>query len=141
MSLSEMPAVNAALNGTAAILLVTGFACIRARRIAAHRACMLAAVAVSAIFLACYLAYHCQVGSVPYRGTGWMRRAYFSILLSHTVLAVVIVPMVLRTLWFALKGQLAGHRRLARWTLPLWVYVSVTGVLVYLMLYRGPGRG
>ena len=136
MTLGDLPAVDAALNASAAILISAGFLCIRRRRIAAHKACMLSAVAVSAAFLVCYLVYHAHVGSVMYRGTGWARPLYFAILVSHTTLAVAIVPMVLLTLRHALKGRLDRHRRLARWTLPLWLYVSVTGVVVYRMLYR-----
>lgn len=135
MTVSDLPALNACLNATAAVLLTAGWILVRRRRLDAHKACMLAAFAVSTAFLACYLAYHAQVGSVKYQGTGRMRTAYFTILVSHTLLAVAIVPMILRTLWFAYKGRLDRHKRLARWTLPLWLYVSVTGVVIYLMLY------
>jgi uncharacterized membrane protein YozB (DUF420 family) len=133
---SALPAVNAALNATSAVLLVAGFACIRRRNIGAHRACMIAAFAVSTLFLVSYLVYHAQVGSRPFTGQGPIRTLYFTILISHTILAIVIVPLVLLTVRRALTGQFARHARLARWTLPLWLYVSVTGVVVYWMLYR-----
>ncbi len=136
MSAADLPALNACLNATAACLLAAGYACIRQRRVTAHRNCMVAAVLVSTVFLASYLAYHAKVGHVVFQGQGWVRPVYFTILLSHTVLAVVIVPLILMTLTRALKGQLDRHKRLARWTLPLWGYVSVTGVIVYWMLYR-----
>lgn len=130
------PAWNAALNAASAMLLVAGFLCIRAKRVATHRVCMSSAVGTSALFLASYVAYHLQVGSVRFQGTGWTRPLYFSVLLSHTVLAVVIVPLVLRTLFLAVRGRFDKHVAIARWTFPLWLYVSVTGVLVYWMLYR-----
>jgi len=135
MAISDLPALNALLNGTCAVLLVAGYACIRGRRIAAHRACMLLALLTSALFLASYLTYHAHVGSVPYRGTGWTRPIYFSILLTHTVLAVTVVPLALVTSGRALRGDFARHVRIARVTLPIWLYVSVTGVVIYLMLY------
>ena len=138
MLVAVLPHVNAALNATSAVLLLTGWACIRAKRVGAHRRCMMAACGVTALFLASYLTYHAQVGSVRFRGTGWLRPAYFTILISHTVLAIVIVPMVLRTLFLAVRNRIAAHRAMARWTLPLWLYVSVTGVVVYLMLYHTP---
>ncbi len=136
MTVSDLPAINASLNGTAAALLVAGYAFIRRRRVTAHRACMILAVMASTLFLASYLTYHAQVGSVPYRGTGWLRGLYFAILLTHTVLAVVIVPLVAVTLMRALRGRFESHRAIARWTLPIWLYVSTTGVVVYVMLYR-----
>jgi len=135
MAISDLPALNALLNGTCAVLLVAGYACIRGRRIAAHRACMLLALLTSALFLASYLTYHAHVGSVPYRGTGWTRPLYFAILLTHTVLAVTVVPLALVTSGRALRGDFARHVRIARVTLPIWLYVSVTGVVIYLMLY------
>lgn len=134
--LDWMPALNAMLNASAALALVVGYAAIRRRRVTLHRTCMLVAVGLSTVFLVSYLAYHAQVGSRPYGGTGWRRSLYFTVLLSHTVLAAAIVPLVLVTLRRALRGQFARHARLARWTWPLWVYVSVTGVVVYWMLYR-----
>ena len=136
MSLAELPALNAVLNATSAMLLAAGFLCIRAKRIAAHRACMIAAFAVSALFLTSYLIYHAQVGSVRFHGPGWIRPVYFAILIPHTCLAVVTVPLVLRTLGLAAHQRFAQHRAIARWTLPLWLYVSITGVIVYVILYR-----
>ena len=137
MTLHDFPALNASLNGAATILLSAGFLCIRRQRVAAHRACMLAAFAVSAAFLACYVAYHLQTGArTPFGGTGWIRPVYFAMLLSHILLAMVIVPLILITLTLALRGRFDRHRRWARWTFPLWYYVSVTGVLIYFFLYR-----
>ncbi len=136
ISVSDLPAVNATLNGTSAVLLLVGFYLIRRRNMTAHRLCMLAAFGTSTLFLISYLVYHFQVGSVRFGGTGWARTLYFSILSTHTVLAVVIVPLVLITLSRALKERFDRHRRIARWTLPLWLYVSVTGVVIYWMLYR-----
>ncbi len=133
---SLFPTVNATLNGTSAVLLVTGRTLIVRGNKAAHRVVMLAAMAVSTTFLASYLYYHYHVGSVHFRGTGWSRPLYFSILISHTILAVVIVPMILITLSRALRERFDRHRAIARWTYPLWLYVSVTGVIVYLMLYH-----
>jgi putative membrane protein len=133
---ASLPALNAALNATSAMLLIAGFVSIRSGKTALHTGCMLAACATSTLFLASYLYYHAQVGSVHFTGTGWIRGLYLTILLSHTVLAVVIVPLVLRTLWLAARKRLAAHRAVARWTLPLWLYVSITGVLVYGMLYQ-----
>lgn len=137
MRLALLPTLNAALNASAVVAMVLGYRAIRRRRVGVHRACMLSAVGLSALFLVSYLVYHAQVGSRPYGGTGWMRGAYFAILLSHTVLAAAIVPLVALTLGRALRGRFDRHVRLARWTLPLWLYVSVTGVVVYLMLYHG----
>ena len=129
------PTVNAGLNAAAALALGLGYLAIRRRRIAVHRASMLAACGLSALFLASYVAYHARIGSRPFGGIGWIRVAYFALLLSHTGLAAAIVPLVAVTLVRALRGEFPGHARLARWTLPLWGYVSVTGVLVYWMLY------
>ena len=128
--------MNAVLNGTCAILLTTGFVLIRRRQIAAHRACMATAFALSVVFLVSYLVYHVQVGSVPFRGQGWVRPLYFAILISHTVLAATVPVLAIITLRFAISGKYPRHKRLARWTLPIWLYVSVTGVVVYWMLYR-----
>jgi uncharacterized membrane protein YozB (DUF420 family) len=133
---TALPTVNAVLNGTCALLLAPGFVLIRQRRIAAHRACMQAAFAVSVLFLTSYLVYHAQVGSVPFPGQGWIRPVYFTILISHTVLAALVPPLALVTLLLGLRAKYSRHRRLARWTLPIWLYVSVTGVVVYWMLYR-----
>ena len=135
-STAQLPAVNAALNGTCATLLTAGYFFIRRRRIQAHRACMIAAFGVSVLFLASYLTYHALHGSTHFAGTGAARGLYFAILISHTLLAVAILPLVLRTLFLAGRNRITEHRRLARWTLPLWLYVSVTGVVVYWMLYQ-----
>ncbi len=134
--LSYLPGINASLNSASALLLVIGYLLIRRGRVSAHRVCMLSAFATSTLFLVSYLTYHYQVGSVPFEGRGWVRPLYFSILISHTVLAAAIVPLVLVTLVRALRGKFERHRRIARWTLPIWLYVSVTGVVVYWMLYR-----
>src|ERR1035437_3294057 len=131
--LSSLPALNALLNGTCAVLLLVGRNLIRRKRMLAHRFVMLAALCTSAAFLASYLYYHAHVGSVHFQGHGWSRPLYFSILLSHTILAVVIVPLVLVTLSRALRARYSLHRAIARWTFPLWMYVSVTGVVIYLM--------
>ena len=133
--LSSLPALNAALNSASALLLAAGYLFIRSGNVAAHRRCMLAALATSTLFLTSYLFYHYHVGSVPFAGQGWTRRLYFTVLISHTSLAVAIVPLVLITLYRALRNRFDQHRRIARWTLPLWFYVSVTGVIVYGMLY------
>jgi len=139
MKLADLPALNAVLNGTSAVLLAAGYVLIRRRRIAAHRACMLLALLTSAAFLVSYLTYHYHVGSVGYRGAGWTRRVYFTILFSHTILAAAVVPLALVTAARALRGRFDRHVRIARLTLPIWFYVSVTGVVIYLMLY-GAGR-
>ena len=135
---SALPSLNAALNGTTAFLLTVGYLCIRRRWIAAHRICMVSAFIASTLFFASYLTYHAHAGSVRFQGTGWIRPVYFAILISHTLLAVLIVPLALRTLYLAARGRFEAHRRIARWTLPLWLYVSVTGLVVYGMLYRWP---
>jgi uncharacterized membrane protein YozB (DUF420 family) len=136
VSVTFLPTLNACLNATAAGLLLLGFGLIRRGRRDAHRAAMLAALATSTLFLVSYLVYHFQVGSVRFSGGGWLRRAYLALLLSHTVLAAVIVPLVLVTAWRALSGRFERHRAIARYTLPLWLWVSVSGVVVYWMLYR-----
>lgn len=136
MDVRDLPALNALLNTASAVLLVTGYRLIRQGRREAHRKAMTAALAVSALFLASYLVYHAQAGSVKFTKTGWVRPVYFTILISHTVLAACVAPMALVTVWRAWKGRFERHRRLARITLPLWLYVSVTGVIVYLMLYH-----
>ena len=136
MTTRDLPALNALLNGLSAVLLLAGYVLIRARRPAAHRAAMLGAVTSSTLFLASYLYYHAQVGSVRFTGQGPLRIVYFAILGTHTVLAAAIVPLVLVTLQRALAGRFDRHRRIARITLPLWAYVSVTGVVIYWMLYR-----
>jgi len=139
MSLADLPALNAVLNGTSAVLLAVGYVLIRQIRIAAHRACMLLALVTSAAFLASYLTYPYHVGSVAYRGAGWTRPVYFTILITHTILAVAVVPLALVTVTRALRERFDRHVRIARLTLPIWFYVSVTGVVIYLMLY-GAGR-
>jgi uncharacterized membrane protein YozB (DUF420 family) len=138
MSVTDLPAVNATLNGIAAVLLVIGYALIRRRRIEAHRRVMLAAFATSVLFLVSYVTYHANAGSRPFTGQGPIRAVYFSILITHIILAAAIVPMAIVTLWRGLGRRYDAHRRIARWTLPVWLYVSVTGVAVYLMLYRMP---
>lgn len=135
MEASDLPALNAALNLTSAVLLFAGWRQIRAGRREAHRACMLAALGTSLLFLASYLVYHFQVGSVRYTGQGPLRTLYFAILLSHTVLAVVNVPLVIVTATRALRERFPAHKQVARWALPIWFYVSVTGVVIYVMLY------
>ena len=136
MTVTDLPAFNAALNATSAVLLAAGYVLIRRGRRLAHERVMLAALASSALFLTSYLVYHAQVGSVRFRGQGTVRSVYFTILLTHTVLAAVIVPLVAMTVVPALRERFDRHRRLARITLPLWAYVSVTGVVIYWMLYR-----
>ena len=135
---SIFPKINATLNGLSAVLLVTGRALIGRRKIAAHRAVMLTAFATSSIFLVSYLYYHWphHGGIVYFHGTGWIRILYFTILISHTILAIIVVPMVLITLTRALREQFDRHRAIAHWTFPIWLYVSVTGVIVYLMLFQ-----
>jgi uncharacterized membrane protein YozB (DUF420 family) len=136
VTIRDLPTLNAVLNTSCALLLVAGWALIRRRRRDAHRRAMLGALGLSAAFLASYLVYHFQVGSVRFAGQGLLRTVYFAVLLSHTLLAVAIVPLVLFTLVRALRGRFEAHRALARWTLPLWMWVSVSGVVVYWMLYR-----
>jgi putative membrane protein len=138
---STLPALNAFLNGTSALLLTAGYFFIRQKRVAAHKLCMLTAFGISSLFLVSYLVHHYQVGSVPFRGTGVIRAVYFALLISHIVLAALIVPLALTTIYRALNEQFEKHVRIARWTLPLWLYVSVTGVIVYWMLYRLFPRG
>jgi len=136
MSVTDLPALNASLNALATVFLVAGWIMIRQRRREAHRLCMLSAFGVSAAFLASYLVYHFNVGSVPFQKQGAIRVVYFTILITHVILAAAIVPMILLSLSRALSARFDQHRRIARWTLPLWLYVSVTGVVVYVMLYR-----
>ena len=136
MPVSSLPALNATLNATSAILLTIGWFLIKARRIEAHRRCMIAAFTSSSLFLTSYLIYHAQVGSKPYPGTGVMRTIYFSILIPHVVLAAAVLPMAILTLRRGLRRDDARHKRLAKITLPLWLFVSVTGVVVYVMLYH-----
>ena len=136
MTVSDLPALNASLNALAALFLLAGYVLVRQKRVAAHRLCMLAALATSVLFLTSYLIYHANIGSRPFTGTGPIRTVYFAILISHVLLAIAIVPMVLITVSRALGRRFDAHRRIARITWPLWMYVSVTGVVVYLMLYR-----
>ena len=136
MSAADLPTLNAVLNATAACLLVLGWWNIRRGRIETHRRFMIAAFATSALFLVSYVTYHVQIGSRPFTGTGPVRTVYLSILFSHIVLAALILPLAVVTLRRGLRRDDARHRRIARWTLPIWLYVSVTGVVIYLMLYR-----
>ena len=133
---TDLPEVNATLNAISALLLVTGYILIRRGQTQEHRLCMLAAFVTSALLLASYVVYHLNVGSVAFTGQGTIRMVYFTILISHIILAIVILPMAIVTLLRALRGQFESHRRIAKWTLPLWLYVSVTGVVVYWMLYQ-----
>lgn len=132
----DQAALNASLNGASAIFLAAGYGFIRKRRIPQHKACMISAFSVSTVFLISYLLYHFRVGVVHFTGQGWIRPVYFTLLVTHTILAVAIVPLAIVTLRRAWKGQFDRHRAIARWTLPLWLYVSVTGVVVYILLYH-----
>jgi len=136
---SALPVVNAFLNGTSAVLLTAGYCFIRQRKVRAHNICMLTAFGVCTLFLVSYVIYHYHAGSKPFGGHGWIREVYYPLLISHLVLAALIVPLALTTIYRAWRRQFARHMRIARWTLPLWLYVSVTGVMVYWMLYHvGP---
>jgi len=134
--LSDLPAVNAGLNATSAILLLCGYVAIRSKKITVHRAFMTTAFACSTLFLISYLVYHFNVGSIPFGGQGWIRPLYFLMLITHIILAAALLPLVLVTLTRALRGRFEAHRRIARWTFPIWMYVSVTGVLIYVALYH-----
>ncbi|HZH29270.1 MAG TPA: DUF420 domain-containing protein [Pyrinomonadaceae bacterium] len=136
MDYSILPHVNALLNTTSGLLLLAGFYFISRRRVTAHLRCMTAAFVVSCIFLVSYLVYHYQHGDTKFTGEGFIRPVYLTILATHVILAIVIVPLILVTLWRAWRGDFGRHRRIARWTFPLWLYVSATGVVVYLMLYH-----
>ena len=136
MTVQDLPAVNATLNGISAVLLTTGWILIRKRRIEQHRKVMLSAFATSTLFLICYVIYHAQVGSVRFTREGFVRPLYFSILITHVTLAATVVPLAVMTLRRGLRAQYPRHRAIARWTLPVWLYVSVTGVLVYVLLYQ-----
>lgn len=136
IEISDLPTVNATLNTISAILLTIGYVLIRQRRVEAHKRYMLAAFTVSVLFLISYVIYHVNAGSTPFSRQGWIRPVYFTILISHIILAFVIVPLALRTLYLAWRERFEQHRRIAKITLPLWLYVSVTGVLIYLMLYQ-----
>jgi uncharacterized membrane protein YozB (DUF420 family) len=135
-SVSSLPLVNACLNATATVLLLAGYRFIRRRRITAHRRTMIAAFATSVLFLVSYVIYHAHAGSRPFPGRGPVRAVYFAILISHVVLAAVIPPLAGVTLWRGLRGNFERHAAIARWTFPLWLYVSVTGIVVYVMLYQ-----
>ena len=135
-SLFYLPSLNAFLNATSAGLLVAGYCFIRQRHVYAHRVCMVSAFLVSVVFLLSYLTYHYYAGTTRFSGQGWVRPVYFTILVSHTILAALVPFLALLTLFRALREQFPRHRRLARWTLPIWLYVSVTGVIVYVMLYH-----
>ncbi len=136
ITFSDLPTVNATLNTISAVLLTVGLLMIRRRRIVAHRNCMIAAFVVSGLFLTSYLIYHYHAGSTPFEGSGWIRSVYFAVLIPHIILASLILPLALITLYFALRKRFTKHRRIARWTLPIWLYVSVTGIIVYWMLYH-----
>lgn len=130
------PPIDATLNGITAVLLAIGHNFVKRGEVLKHRATMITAFVTSCLFLACYLYYHAHVGSVRFRGHGWSRPVYFSILISHTILATVIVPLVIITLTLGLRSKFEKHRKIARWTYPIWMYVSITGVIIYLMLYK-----
>ncbi len=136
MTLSDLPVVNACLNATSAVFLTCGWVFIKKGNRIAHRNCMIAAFVTSAVFLACYLYYHFHAGRTVFSNPAWFRPIYLAILLTHTVLAVAIVPMILMSFSRALKENFEAHKKIARWTLPLWMYVSVTGVVIYLLLYQ-----
>ena len=137
MTVHDLPAVNATLNGLSAIFLIAGFVFIKRGNKTAHRNCMITAFGTSVVFLACYLTYHAMVKTVThFVDPAWFRPIYLTILLTHTLLAVVIVPLILLTLWRAKNENFAAHKKIARWTWPLWLYVSVTGVVIYLLLYQ-----
>jgi uncharacterized membrane protein YozB (DUF420 family) len=133
--LSSLPAVNASLNAACTVFLLTGYMLIRQKKIFWHKVCMVSAFCCSTVFLACYLYFHAHAGIIRFGGQGWIRPFYFTLLTTHTILAVVIVPLVLITLTRAFRSEFRRHRAIARWTFPLWVYVSVTGVIVYWLLY------
>ena len=136
LEVADLPALNASLNGVSAAFLLTGYRFIRRGRREAHKRCMLAALVTSALFLVSYVIYHANAGSRPFTGTGPVRYVYFAILITHVLLAAAILPLALVTTAHALRDQYARHRRIARWTFPIWVYVSVTGVIIYVMLYQ-----
>ena len=136
MDVSNLPALNASLNSLSALLLGCGYYFIRRREVGHHRLCMVAAFVVSCFFLASYLVYHYHAGSVPFTKQGWIRPLYFTILITHIILAAAIVPLALVTLYRAWRERFDRHRRIARWTLPIWMYVSVTGVVIYWMIYK-----
>ncbi len=136
ISIGDLPTLNAALNGTSAVLLTLGYLFIRRKKVNLHKACMVSAFVISTLFLVSYLTYHYHAGSKPFPGEGWTRPLYFAILISHVILATVTLPLSIVTLARGIRGRFEKHRRIARWALPIWLYVSVTGVVVYLMLYH-----
>jgi uncharacterized membrane protein YozB (DUF420 family) len=136
ISIGDLPTLNAVLNGTSAVLLAFGYFFIRRKKVNLHKACMVSAFVTSTLFLVSYLIYHYHAGSKPFPGEGWTRPLYFAILISHVILATVTLPLSIVTLARGLRGRFEKHRSIARWALPIWLYVSVTGVAVYLMLYR-----
>ena len=136
LSVQDLPAVNATLNALSGLLLAIGYGLIRTRRIDQHRKAMIAAFATSSLFLICYVIYHLQVGSVPFLRQGFVRPVYYTILITHVVLAATVPPLAIITLTRGLRGRFPQHVKIARWTLPIWMYVSVTGVLVYVLLYQ-----
>ena len=136
MTVHSLPAINASLNALSGVLLVIGYALMRARRIEQHRRFMIAAFITSSLFLVCYVIYHAQVGSVPFPRQGFVRPLYYTILITHVTLAATVPPLAIVTLTRGLKGQFVKHRSIAKWTFPIWLYVSVTGVLVYVLLYQ-----
>jgi putative membrane protein len=136
MTVTDLPALNATLNAISFVLLIIGYYFIRRRQWRIHRAFMIAALITSLLFLTSYVIYHAQVGSVPFKGTGWLRTVYFAVLIPHVILAAGIVPPIFVTVSRGLSAKYDKHRQIARWTLPLWLYVSITGVIVYLMLYQ-----
>ena len=136
ISIGDLPTLNAALNGTSALLVALGYLFIRRKKVDWHKACMVSAFVTSTLFLVSYLIYHYHAGSKPFPGEGWTRPLYFAILISHVILATVTLPLSIVTLARGLRGRFEKHRSIARWALPIWLYVSVTGVAVYLMLYR-----
>lgn len=136
MSVSDLPALNASLNGLSAILLTAGLVFIKRGEKTAHRNCMVAAFVVSTVFLVSYLTYHAQIGHTSFQDPAWFRPIYLAILIPHVLLAALIVPMILATFWFAVRGTFEKHRKIAKWTWPLWMFVSVTGVIIYLLLYQ-----
>ena len=136
MTYEIFPALNAVLNGTSGVLLLVGHSLIQRGKVAAHRACMIAAFACSTVFLVCYLYYHAHVGVIRFHGAGWTRPVYFSILISHTILAFTLLVLVPTTLVLALRASFLKHKAIARWTYPIWLYVSVTGVVIYFMVYH-----
>jgi len=136
MSLADLPAVNASLNGLSAVFLAAGFYFIRQKNVPAHKKCMLSAVSCSVLFLICYLTYHLQMGTTRFLKPPWFRPIYLTLLTTHTILAAAIVPLIIITLTRALRERFDKHKKIARWTWPMWMYVSVTGVIIYLLLYQ-----